>query len=152
MLLLVAGLLLGAIAVGLWHLTRNSRKQWKVLARIGAVALVCISALVLLLFLFSGAMCGRYDFAPVSSPDGGLVAQVSEEDCGAVDSFHSSVQLWRLIRRNEQSSGCPFQNAPAHGGPDEDREQPQQNRGQIEHKRRHRGSVPCTAVNRSVVG
>jgi hypothetical protein len=98
MLLLVAGLCLVAIAVSLWYWTRNSRTQWKVLARIGAVALAGISALTLLLFLFSGAMCGRYDFDPVSSSDGRLMAQVSEEDCGAVDSFHSSVQLWRENR------------------------------------------------------
>jgi hypothetical protein len=38
-------------------------------------------------------MCGRYDFPPISSPDGRLAAEVSEEDCGAVDSFHSSVSL-----------------------------------------------------------
>jgi len=29
------------------------------------------------------------------SEDGKYVAQVSEEDCGALDSFHSSVQLWQ---------------------------------------------------------
>src|SRR5882762_2324593 len=37
--------------------------------------------------------------------------------------------------------GCPFQNPPAQGGHSEDRYQPKQDRGQIEHKRRHRGSV-----------
>lgn len=94
-LLLVSGLLLAAIAVALWYLARKSGKYWKLSARIGAAALACISALTLLLFLFSGAMCGRYNFPPVSSADGRLIAQVSEEDCGAVDSFHSSVQLWR---------------------------------------------------------
>src|SRR5437773_1060447 len=45
------------------------------------------------------------------------------------------------FRRNEQSSGCPLKNAPTQGGPGEDREPPQQDRGQIEHKRRHRRSV-----------
>jgi hypothetical protein len=49
----------------------------------------------MLLFLFGRTMCGRYEFAPVSSKDGELAAEVSEEDCGAVDSFHSSVQLWQ---------------------------------------------------------
>jgi hypothetical protein len=95
MALLILAALLIAVAVALWHLTRNSRWRWKLLARIAAGAVACSSALILLLFLFSGAMCGRYDFPPASSADGGWVAQVSEEDCGAVDSFHSSVQLWR---------------------------------------------------------
>ena len=54
----------------------------------------------MLLSLFGGAMCGRYDFPPVSSSDELRMASVSEEDCGAVDSFHSSVQLWRRKRRN----------------------------------------------------
>ena len=93
-LLLFTGLS-AAVAVALWHLTRKSQRYWKLSARIGAVALTCISALTLLGFLFRGAMCGRYDFPPVSSADGRLIAQVSEVDCGAVDSFHSSVQLWR---------------------------------------------------------
>jgi len=110
-LLILAGLLI-AVAVALWHLTRNSRWHWKLLARIAAGAVACSSALILLLFLFSGAMCGRYDFPPASSADGRWVAQVSEEDCGAVDSFHSSVQLWRdrrgffahLLRKREHST------------------------------------------------
>jgi hypothetical protein len=93
-LLILAALLVG-VAVALWYLSRNARWQWKLLARIAASAVACSSALILLLFLFGGAMCGRYDFPPASSADGRWVAQVSEEDCGAVDSFHSSVQLWR---------------------------------------------------------
>ena len=93
-LLLIASLL---VAVGgiLWFLPRNSRWRWKLPIRIAAGVFACASALTLLLFLFSGAMCGRYDFPPISSDDGKLTAQVSEEDCGALDSFHSSVQLWR---------------------------------------------------------
>ena len=43
-------------------------------------------------------MCGSYDFPPVSSPNGHLLAQVNEVDCGAIDSFHSSVE----IKRQEQ--------------------------------------------------
>jgi hypothetical protein len=56
---------------------------------------MCASLLTLLAFLFRGAMCGRYEFPPISSSDGRLFAQVNEVDCGAVDHFHSSVQLWR---------------------------------------------------------
>src|SRR5271167_4533381 len=50
------------------------------------------------------------------------------------------------FRRNEQNSGYPFQNPPANGGAGENREQPQQDRRQIERKRRHRGSVFTEAV------
>jgi hypothetical protein len=95
MVLLVVASVVAAVAIGLWHLTRNSRKQWKVFVRIAAVALMSISTLAVLLFLLGSAMSGHYDFDPVASSDGRLMAQVSEEDCGATDSFHSSVQLWR---------------------------------------------------------
>jgi hypothetical protein len=93
-LLLVAGLL-AATAVALWYLPRNSRRLWKLTARIAAGVLICASALPLLGFLFGNVMCGRYEFPPISSRDGKLAAEVSEEDCGAVDSFHSSVSLWQ---------------------------------------------------------
>jgi hypothetical protein len=95
MFLLVAALLLATTAVGMWIIGRHRRRVWKILASIGAAVLASGSALLILLFLFAGTMCGRYDFPPVSSPDGGRVASVSEEDCGAVDSFHSAVQLWQ---------------------------------------------------------
>ena len=91
-LLLVAGLL-AATSIALWYVPRNSRRLWKLTARIAAGILICASALPLLGFLFSSAMCGRYEFPPISSSDGKLAAEVSEEDCGAVDSFHSSVNL-----------------------------------------------------------
>jgi hypothetical protein len=93
-LLLVAGLLATTAAV-LWYLPRNSPRLWKITARIAAGILICISAPPLLVFLFTTAMCGRYEFPPVPSTDGKLAAEVSEEDCGAVDSFHSSVHLWQ---------------------------------------------------------
>jgi len=92
-LLLVAGTL-AATAVALWYLPRNSRRFWKLTARIAAGVLICASALPLLGFLFRGAMCGQYEFPPVSSSDGKRLAQVSEVDCGAVDHYHSSVQIW----------------------------------------------------------
>lgn len=95
MALLIVGALLVAAAIALWVLPRNSRWHWKRLGRLAAGILACASALTLLLFLLSGAMCGRYEFPSISSRDGKLAAEVSEEDCGAVDSFHSSVHLWR---------------------------------------------------------
>jgi len=94
LLLLAAGIMVSA-AVVLWYLPRNSRRLWKITARIAAGSLICASALPLLALLFTSAMCGRYEFPPVLSTDGKLAAQVSEEDCGAVDSFHSSVNLWQ---------------------------------------------------------
>jgi hypothetical protein len=33
--------------------------------------------------------------SPVASPNGLSTASVNEQDCGATDSFHSSVQLWQ---------------------------------------------------------
>lgn len=93
-LLIITISLLGA-AIVLWVLPRNSRLLWKLLGRGAAGFLVCASALTFLLFLFGVGMCGRYEFPPVPSRDGQFVARVSEEDCGAVDSFHRSVELWR---------------------------------------------------------
>jgi hypothetical protein len=95
----MTALILGALfllaAIALLHLSRKSRWQWKLLGRVAAGFLICASALTFLLFLFGGAMCGRYEFPPNSTRDGRFTAEVTEEDCGAVDSFHSSVQLWR---------------------------------------------------------
>jgi hypothetical protein len=95
MALLVIGALLAAAAIALWLLPRNSRWHRKLLGRIAAGILMCGSALTLLLFLFGSAMCGRSEFPPISSGDGKLTAEVIEEDCGAVDSFHSSVNIWQ---------------------------------------------------------
>jgi len=93
-LLILSALLIGA-AIAMWRLPRNSRWQWKLLGRVAAGILMCTSVSTLLLFLFGLGMCSRYDFPPISPRDGKFAAEVSEEDCGAVDSFHSSVQLWQ---------------------------------------------------------
>jgi hypothetical protein len=90
----IGAVLLAAVGLGLWRLSRGRRRALKALIRIGALGIVSVSALLLLGFLFSGAMCGRYDFPSVHAPNGFWVAAVSEQDCGAVDSFHSSVQIW----------------------------------------------------------
>jgi hypothetical protein len=92
--LLGAALLAAGAAVGVWVIGQPRRKPLKIVARITAGVLASGAALFTLCFLFLGAMCGRYDFPLVVSPDGYIVAGLSEEDCGAVDSFHSSVELW----------------------------------------------------------
>jgi|SRR5271168_2994164 len=92
-LLLIAGIL-AAVAIFLWYVTRKSRRPLKFTARISAGMLICGSALTVLAFLLLDSMCGRYEFPPVSSNDGKRFAQVSEADCGTLDDFHSSVQLW----------------------------------------------------------
>jgi len=95
MTLLIVGALLIAAAIALWLLPRNSRWHWKLLGRLVAGILMCASALTVLLFFIGSAMCGRYEFPPILSSDRKLAAEVSDEDCGATDSFHSSVNLWR---------------------------------------------------------
>ena len=87
--------ILATSAVLLWLLSRRWRRLWRIIARIGASILGLFSALLAVLLLFASAMCGHYDFPLVSSPDGDLNARVSEKDCGATDSFHSSVQVWQ---------------------------------------------------------
>lgn len=95
MALLIVGALLIAAAIALWVLPRKNRWRWKLPVRVVAVVLMCASGLTVLMFLFGSVMCGRYEFPPISSRDGKITAQLSEEDCGATDSFHSSVELWQ---------------------------------------------------------
>jgi len=90
----IGAILLAAAGIGLWRLSRGRKQTLKVLIRIGALAMVLVSPLLLLAFAFTGTMCGRYDFRPVHAPNGVWFAAVSEDDCGATDSFHSSVQIW----------------------------------------------------------
>jgi hypothetical protein len=92
--LILSALLIGG-AVVLWWLPRNSRWPWKLIGRVAAGILMCSSALSLLLFAFGVMMCGRYEFPPIKSRNGNFTAEVNEKDCGAVDSFHSSVQVWQ---------------------------------------------------------
>lgn len=91
-LLLIACALAGAACL-LWYLPPKERLLWKLTARIPSGVLMCASVLLFLGFLLREVSCGRYEFPPVSSHDGQLTAQLSEADCGAVDNFHSSVQL-----------------------------------------------------------
>lgn len=93
--LLILGVLFIGAAIVLWRLSRNSSWPWKLVGRVAAAFSLCAAALTLLLFLFVGGMCGRYEFPPIASRSGKFTADVSEDDCGAVDSFHSSVQLWQ---------------------------------------------------------
>ncbi len=90
----VVGILLAAAAIVTWRLGRGQGRGLQALIRTGALAMGAVSALPLLLFLFTGAMCGQYEFPAVRAQDGFWAAAVSEEDCGAIDSFHSSVQVW----------------------------------------------------------
>ena len=90
----IGAFVLAAAGIGLWRLSRGRGRALKALIRIGALGMVLASALSLLGFLFTGAMCGRYDFPSAHAPNGFWVAAVSEQDCGALDSFHSSVQIW----------------------------------------------------------
>ena len=95
MYLLFAAALLVAGAVGVWINGQRRQRVWRVIAGIGTFILGSGAALFVLAFLLRGLMCGQYDFPAVASPDGDRVASVSEVDCGAIDSFHSTVRLRR---------------------------------------------------------
>ncbi len=102
-----------AAAVVLWRAPRNSRWHWKLLGRMTAGILLCASALTLLLFLFRGVMCGRYEFPPIPSSDGKLAAEVSEEDCGAGEGIQpsclrSDTTLGWLISLGRSIERCSF--------------------------------------------
>jgi hypothetical protein len=70
MILIVALIAVFSVAasIGLWCFSRRWQRVWKVLGRTGALALIAISALLILLFSFAGGMCGRYDFPPWHRP------------------------------------------------------------------------------------
>jgi hypothetical protein len=108
LILLGTALLVGTAAISVWFVGRHRRKPWKIVSWIAGGVLASASALFALLFLFGGLMCGRYDFPPVPSADGRRVARVSEEDCGALDSFHSSVQL----QERDRGFFHPFKGKP----------------------------------------
>lgn len=92
----IGAVLLAVSGMGLWRLSRGWKRPLKILTRTCAVFVILASPLLLLAFLLSGAMCGRYDFPSVHARNGDWVAGVSEEDCGAADSFHSFVQIWGI--------------------------------------------------------
>ena len=114
LILLASGCALAVTGFFLWRLPRNKPFYWKLIARLSSSFLMCGSAFLLFLFLFGEMMCGRYVFAPVFSSDGELAAQVIEEDCGAVDSFHSSVRVWsnRPVKRLFKSVVFTVDNSP----------------------------------------
>lgn len=92
----MGAMLFAAAGIGLWRSSRRRQRALKVVIRIGALVIASFSPLLLLGFLMTGLICGRYDFPEVHAPNGAWAAAVSEEDCGATDSFHSSVEIWRL--------------------------------------------------------
>jgi hypothetical protein len=94
----IGALLCPAAGIGLWRLSRRWQRPMRVVIRIGALVIASISPLLMLAFLIAGLMCGRYDFPEVHAPNGVWAVAVSEEDCGATDSFHSSVEIWSLNR------------------------------------------------------
>ena len=97
---LISAILFAAGGIGLWRLSRRRQRLLKVVIRIGASVIASLSPLMLLGFLITGVICGRYDFPEVPAPNGIWDAAVSEEDCGATDSFHSSVEVWSIRHKS----------------------------------------------------
>ena len=91
---LLLTILLACVAFWLLFFGRNLRKLWRIVAYSAAVLLVLAASISMMFFIFS-CMCGRYDYAEIPSPDGEYIARVSEEDCGAMDPFHTRVNLWK---------------------------------------------------------
>ena len=100
----LASLVLVLIGFFLWKLVRKRHWVWKVLAGSGCALLGISSVGLGLWFLFMHLMCGQYVSPEVLSPAGGAVARITEFDCGAIDGFHSSVEL-RSNQRKLTASG-----------------------------------------------
>jgi hypothetical protein len=92
---LLVACVFAACAFFLWRLPRKKSLRWKFVARLPAGILFCVAVLMLLACSFAELMCGRYEYSPVSSPNGLLAAQVIQVDCGAGDHFHSHVLVSR---------------------------------------------------------
>ena len=65
----------------------------RILGGVAVSGCIILSLMFGLAFLFAHLMCGEYSFTPRISPDGSMIAQVKEMDCGAVDTFHTRVEL-----------------------------------------------------------
>jgi hypothetical protein len=100
----LASIVLVLIGFFLWKLARKRNWVWKVLAGSGCALLGISSVGLGLWFLFMHLMCGQYVSPEVLSPAGGAVARITEFDCGAMDGFHSSVEL-RSNQRKLTASG-----------------------------------------------
>jgi hypothetical protein len=94
MLLLIAATFFG-LGIGLGLSVRHRRKVWKIAGTAGALTLGLLGCMIAMGFIFATAMCGSRNFSPITSPDGRKIAQLSEDDCGAADHFHSEVRLER---------------------------------------------------------
>jgi hypothetical protein len=92
LLFLLIALCFGMTAC-VWLIVRRKRMIWRILGGIGASVFLLVGGLASVLLLFTTAMCGHYDFPSAISPDGKKIAQLREADCGAIDSFHSQVQV-----------------------------------------------------------
>jgi hypothetical protein len=88
--------ILALVGIGVWRFSGRWEGWLKVFSRIGALAAILASAFSMFLFLFSSVACQREDYPSVQAPNGRWVAAVSEEDCGALDSFRSAVQIWSV--------------------------------------------------------
>jgi hypothetical protein len=96
---IITAFVLLSIAIAGWRLFRSA-KTWSSYQKLGRIcgAFTLIVALPLLA-MYGCAARLTYRFAPTSSPDGNYTGRVTELNAGAMDSFHTSVEVrsrWQI--------------------------------------------------------
>jgi len=91
----ILGFVLLALVYGGWRLVRFARSRSKLSQIAGTLSgsiIVVLSGCLLL--LYGCGMVLKYRSVPSYSPNGKYMAQVTELDFGAVDMFHTTVELY----------------------------------------------------------
>ncbi len=92
-IVLIAAVGAALLAWRLRRVMRGRRRAWKFLIATLIVVLSVSSACLLFVFLLGHIFCARYELQSADSPDGRIVARVTEFDCGATTPFYSSVEI-----------------------------------------------------------
>jgi|SRR5215472_2415329 len=108
----IPGFVLLATLYGGWRLIRFARsrsKPSKIAGYIFGAGILALSGCLVL--LYGCAIAYRYRSAPSYSPDGKHIAQITELDSGAMDRFHTTVEVrsrWQIYPETVfASNGAP---------------------------------------------